>query len=142
MNTITLLIAGALAAASATLLPPPVTPSDRHALAGAAQFDAITAAIARGDAAAVSGYLDETVELALPGLDDIFTKQQATDKLRSFFGLNPPSGFARVHGGTSRGEVGAYLIGSLKSGGKTFRVYLYGVGDASPTIQEIRIEEE
>ena len=141
MYTHALLISAALASA----VPVTVTSPDAVVTASAAadvQFDAVTTAISRGDAAAVSTYLDETVELALPGLDDIFTKEQAAAKLKGFFGLNPPSGFSRVHGGTSRGEVGAYVIGSLKSGQKSFRVYLYGVGEARPTIQEIRIEEE
>ena len=146
MTLTTLLLSAALAIAApchASPLPKAVTPeatSPRAALP--AQFDAVTTAIARGDAAAVSAYLDKTVELALPGLDDIYTREQAAAKLKGFFGLHPPSGFSRVHGGTSRGEVGAYVIGSLKSGSKSFRVYLYGVGEAQPIIQEIRIEEE
>ena len=143
MSTLALLFSAALASAPAALpsSPPDDGGTERSAVA-AAQFDAVTAAIARGDAAALSTYLDETVELALPGLDDIYTKTQATDKLAGFFSLHPPTGFSRVHGGTSRGEVGAYVIGSLKSGAATYRVYLYGVGEARPTIQEIRIEEE
>ncbi len=106
------------------------------------QFDAVMAAIAKGDVASLSSYLDKTVELALPGIDDIFTKEQATAKLKSFFALNPPTGFARVHGGTSKGDVGAYVIGSLSCGEKRYRVYLYGTGDAAPKIQEIRIEKQ
>ena len=122
--------------------PAPPTPATTAPDRPTRQFDAVTTALAKGDVAALSKFLDNTVELALPGLDDIYTREQATAKLKGFFGLHPPTGFSRVHGGTSRGEVGAYVIGSLKSGNASFRVYLYGVGEATPTIQEIRIEEE
>ena len=148
MKLLALASAAVLAAAAPGLpteAPAPTTVPTAAVAAGyelTAQFDAVTTALAKGDVATLSKYLDSTVELALPGLDDIYTKDQAATKLRGFFGIHPPSGFARVHGGTSRGEVGAYVIGSLKSGSKSFRVYLYGVGEASPTIQEIRIEEE
>ena len=142
MTTLSLLLSLTLLSGPTPFSPPPPQPISPEATSPPTQFDAVTSAIARGDAAAISTYLDKTVELALPGLDDIYTREQATAKLKGFFGLHPPSGFSRVHGGTSRGEVGAYVIGSLKSGQKTFRVYLYGTGEVKPTIQEIRIEEE
>ena len=106
------------------------------------QFDAVTAAIGRGDVDALAAYLDSTVELALPGVDDIFTRAQAAAKLKAFFALHPPKSFTRVHGGTSKGDVGAYVIGSLVSAGDKYRVYVYGVGDATPRIQELRIEKQ
>ncbi len=106
------------------------------------QFDAVTAAIGRGDVEALGGFLDNTVELALPGIDDIFTKAQAKAKLKGFFALHPPKTFTRVHGGTSKGDVGAYVIGSLVSGDEKYRVYVYGIGDATPKIQELRIERQ
>lgn len=145
MNLLALASAALLAGVAPT--PPPAAPAPPVSTASPVatdlrQFDAVTKALARGDVPTLSRYLDSTVELALPGLDDIFTREQAADKLRGFFGAHPPSGFSRVHGGTSRGEIGAYVIGSLKAGDRSFRVYLYGVGEASPTIQEVRIEEE
>ncbi len=106
------------------------------------QFDAVTSAIAKGDVTSLATYLDRTVELALPGIDDIFTKDQAVNKLKGFFGLNPPTGFVRVHGGTSKGDIGAYVIGTLSCGTDKYRVYIYGTGDANPRIQEIRIEKQ
>ena len=106
------------------------------------QFDAVTAAIGKGDVEALSTFLDSTVELALPGVDDIFTKAQATAKLKTFFAQHPPKAFTRVHGGTSQGDAGAYVIGSLVSGEARFRVYVYGIGDAKPRIQELRIEAQ
>lgn len=106
------------------------------------QFEAVTAALAKGDAEAVSRHFDQTVELALPGLEDIFPKASAAAKLKGFFNLNPASGFTRVHGGTSRGEVGAYVIGTLNCSTGKFRVYLYGRGDGQILVQELRIERE
>lgn len=106
------------------------------------QFDGVTAAIAKGDVEALGTYLDQTVELALPGIDDIFTKAQALTKLKGFFALHPPKAFSRVHGGTSKGDIGAYVIGSLSSGSDKYRVYIYGIGEGTPKIQELRIEKE
>ncbi len=143
MNTL-FYLASLFSAPNLAATPAPIAPVEhsRSVTSDVTQFDAVTGAIARGDVASLSTYLDKTVELALPGIDDIFTKEQASAKLKGFFGLYPPTGFARVHGGTSRGDVGAYVIGTLNCGERKFRVYIYGIGDASPRIQEIRIEAQ
>lgn len=104
------------------------------------QLDVVVAALSKGDAKAVSSFFDHTVELVLPRVDDILPKAEAEKKLASFFEANPTKSFARVHGGTSTGEDGAYVIGTLTTENGAFRVYMYGRGSGTPTVQELRIE--
>lgn len=106
------------------------------------QLDAVIAALSSGDAQAVGTYFDKTVELVLPGVEDIVTKEKATAQLATFFTAHKPKSFTRVHGGTSTGEEGAYVIGTLFTESGKFRVYLYGKGSVTPIIQELRIEVE
>ncbi len=107
-----------------------------------AQLDAVVQAISQGDAAAVGSYFDATVELVLPGVEDILPKAKAQTQLANFFEAHPAKSFARVHGGTSTGEQGAYVIGTLTTSTGKWRVYVYGKGEGSPTVQELRIEPE
>ena len=105
-----------------------------------AKLDAVVAALSKGDAKSVSSFFDNTVELVLPGVDDILPKRAAERQLIAFFEANPAKAFARVHGGTSTGEDGAYVIGTLTTETGSFRVYLYGRGADTPIVQELRIE--
>lgn len=105
-----------------------------------AQLDAVIAALSKGDAIAVSAFFDNTVEMVLPGVDDILPKAEARKNLVAFFEAHPVKSFARVHGGTSTGEDGAYVIGTLTTENATFRVYVYGRGSSTPIVQELRIE--
>lgn len=105
------------------------------------QFDEVVSALSIGDAQTVSTYFDNTVELVLPEVDDILPKAAAKKKLEAFFEVNKANSFARVHGGSSTGEEGAYIIGTLTTETGNFRVYMYGRGGASPIVQELRIEE-
>lgn len=109
----------------------------------AAQLEAVTAALGKGDAARAAGYFDRTVEVVLPGLEDILARDAAERALATFFERHPARAFARVHGGTSAGREGAYVIGTLTSAaGATFRVYVYASGAGDVAVQELRIEEE
>lgn len=104
------------------------------------QLDAVVEALSKGDAVAIGSFFDNTVELVLPGVDDILPKAQARQKLATFFKAHPAQAFARVHEGTSTGEDGAYVIGTLTTESGTFRVYVYGRGPGTPLVQELRIE--
>ncbi|MFK8058166.1 MAG: DUF4783 domain-containing protein [Saprospiraceae bacterium] len=104
------------------------------------QLDAVVSALSKGDAKAVGVFFDQTVELVLPGVDDILPKADAEEKLAAFFLANPAQSFTRVHGGTSTGEDGSYVIGTLKTETRAYRVYIYARGTGTPTVQELRIE--
>lgn len=109
-----------------------------------AQLERVTAALGAGDADAAAEHFDRTVEVVLPGgVEDILAREAAAAALAAFFARHPPRSFARVHGGTSAGRDGSYVIGTLATaGGRSFRVYVYGSGAGAVKVQELRIEEE
>lgn len=85
----------------------------------------ISRALGAGDVATLDNYLDSEVELSVLGVDDFFSKAEATDQLQKFFAANPASKFAQIHTGTSPTTKAEYCIGNLDAGGKTFRVVIY-----------------
>ncbi len=107
------------------------------------QLDAVGQALATGDVPGVTRLLDETVELVLPGTSDIVSRGEAQRLLAGFFRSSPPQSFSRVHGGTSSGASGSYLIGTLVTEPASYRVYVYGLADGDGgVVQELRIEAE
>ena len=102
----------------------------------------ITKALSEGDAATLSNYLDNSVEITVLTAQNVYDKAQATKALGDFFAKNKPRSFNAVHQGSSKGSSSHYTIGDLASASGTYRVYLYykSVGE-KPIIQEIRIEK-
>ena len=102
----------------------------------------ITKALSEGDAATLSNYLDNSVEITVLASQNVYDKAQATKALGDFFAKNKPRSFNAVHQGSSKGSSSHYTIGDLASASGTYRVYLYykSVGE-KPVIQEIRIEK-
>ena len=103
---------------------------------------AISKALSEGDAATLSSYLDNSVELTILASQNVYNKTQATAVMSDFFAKNKPRAFNAVHQGSSKGSASHYTIGDLSSATGSYRVYLYykSVGD-KPVIQEIRIEK-
>ena len=102
----------------------------------------ITKALSEGDAATLSNYLDNSVEITVLTAQNVYDKAQATKALGDFFAKSKPRSFNAVHQGSSKGSSSHYTIGDLASASGTYRVYLYykSVGE-KPVIQEIRIEK-
>jgi hypothetical protein len=102
----------------------------------------VTKALSEGDAATLSNYLDNSVDLTLLDKQTVVDKATATTNLREFFSKNRPKSFNTVHQGSSKGADSHYTIGDLGASNGNFRVYLYykNVGE-KPVIQEIRIEK-
>ncbi len=99
-------------------------------------------ALTAGDAATLSRFFDETVEVSVLGQENIYSKAQAIEVVKNFFAKNHPKTFSQVHQGASKGKDSQYCIGDLTTtGGASFRVYIYfkAVGDAS-VIQELRFD--
>ena len=109
---------------------------------GPMQLEPVVAALQAGDAAAVGRHLDETVELVLPEGEDILPRDRAVERLKGFFSRHAVRSFARVHGGTSRGAGGTYVIGTLACDEGDYRVYVYARGEGDLRVQELRIEAE
>lgn len=109
----------------------------------AGQLDTITQAMGAGDVATLSKYMDETVEIALPGNEDSYQKTKALELLKGFFGKNTPKAFSLAHQGSSKGSDSLYCIGNLATINGTFRVYIYLHADEDEyLIQELRIDKE
>ncbi|MEZ4981263.1 MAG: DUF4783 domain-containing protein [Saprospiraceae bacterium] len=60
---------------------------------------AITRAISSGDAAALGQFFDETVEIATPDSEDMYSKSDAIQKVRQFFNSAKPQSFSQVRKG-------------------------------------------
>ena len=109
----------------------------------ALNIDTINKAISSGDADTLGKYFDESVELSILDEEDIYSKAEAVTKVKSFFAKHQPSGFSKVHEGTSKGNDSRYSIGNLKAGGGSFRVYVYTKEAGSGVvIQELRFDRE
>ena len=100
-------------------------------------------AIRSGDARQVSVYFGNTIDLTLLNQEDIYSKAQAEQILRDFFGKNSPKSFSLVHKGSSQ-EGTLYGIGTLiASNAKTYRVSFYMKSvNGKNSLLELRIESE
>lgn len=96
-------------------------------------------ALSRGDAAGLSAFFSDNVELVIGGTNDVFSKQQATGIVTDFFRRNKVSGFQVLHRGAK--DNSAFSIATMTAGNGTFRVYVLVRRTASDQlIQQLRIE--
>jgi hypothetical protein len=106
-------------------------------------LDAISKALGTGDAATLSNYFDQNVEVCVLDSEEVYPKTQAIQIVRDFFGKNKPKSYAQVHQGASTGKASQYTIGKLTTATGVFRVYVYlKVSGSSTLIQEIRFDKE
>ena len=106
-------------------------------------FTDISNAIRSGEAKAITNFCGNTVNLTILNQEDVYSKTQAEQVLKSFFSKNTPRSFTIVHRGGSK-EGSKYAIGSMvTSQGVKFRVYLlFKLTSSGETLQEIRFEKE
>ena len=106
-------------------------------------LDDIATAIRKGNAKGLSAHFDSMVELKVDKKEGTYSKAQAEQIVKDFFGQYPPTSFSFVHDGPSAGKNASYAIGKYVSGSKKFRtsVYLRKKGDQM-VIQEISFEHE
>ncbi len=103
----------------------------------------ISQAISKGDVATLSKFFDSSVEISILEDEDIYDKAQAVAIVNNFFKSNQPQSFSEVHKGTSKGNDSHYVIGNLKAGSSTYRVYLYMKENKGKyLIQELRFDRE
>lgn len=115
--------------------------SPAFSAAPAQNIDAITRAINDGDAATLGKYFDKMVEIAILDDEMTYSKSDAIQKVKSFFGQSRPTNFRKVHEGTSKGRDSQYCIGNLSSSAGTYRVYIYlSLENGSALIQELRFD--
>ena len=80
---------------------------------------AMVAAFRAGNADKVSAYFSDKVDLAIDGKEDLYSKSQAEQILKTFFSEHQPSDFKVIHKGKS--GQSEYFIGELIAD-KKFRV--------------------
>jgi hypothetical protein len=102
-------------------------------------IDEVIGALRSGDAAGLSKYFDDNVELTLPVKSDSYSKAQAEVILKDFFNNNGVKGFELKHKGDSPG--GHYCIGTLQTKSGNFRahVFMKSKGDKE-VVKEIRFQ--
>lgn len=99
----------------------------------------ITNALSRGDASAISPFLNENVELVVGSVNDVFSRRQATGILADFFRRNRVSAYQLIHRGVK--ENSSFSIGSMRAGTNNYRVYvLVRTTNNQQLIQQLRIE--
>lgn len=104
---------------------------------------AITQAINAGDANALGQFFDQSVEIGVPGKENIYSRAQAIGIVKDFFAQNAPKSFAQVHQAASKGSDSQYIIGNLVTASGTFRVYVYmSVAGGKHIIQELRFDKQ
>lgn len=101
----------------------------------------IEAAMASGDAKALSVYFTDNIDLLVLETDDVYSRQQAEIIVQRFFTDHPPVGYENKHRGKSR-TADSYQIGKLttKSGNFRITVFVRREGDQTQ-IRQLRIEQ-
>ena len=83
----------------------------------------IKLSIQSGDASTLAEYFNSSIDIVLPGTDNAFSKNQATQVMKDFFTKYPPKSFCIDHMGTSN-DGSIYIIGTYNSTSATFSTYL------------------
>jgi hypothetical protein len=113
-----------------------------QASAQQAELGQVAQAIKTGNARALAGWFDNTVEVTILRQEGSYSKAQAEGVVKDFFAKHRPTAFEIIHKGDSGGNA-KYAIGKLSTSAGTFRTYLYVKqrGDGL-LIQQLRFEED
>ncbi len=99
----------------------------------------IISALDEGNSSDINSFLGANVELVIGNKNDVFSKQQASGIINDFFRTNKVSSFQVIHKGNK--DAASFAIGTLKTSGGNFRVYVLTRKQGStPLIQQLRIE--
>lgn len=90
--------------------------ASQHSFAQDVIFDPIKDVIKTGSAKEMSKYLNQSIEINIEGNVNTYSKAQAEFVFRDFFKKHPPTSFAIVHKGASKGgqqfAIGRYISNS------------------------------
>ncbi len=113
------------------------TPED-----GFAVFSSITKYLASGDAASLSTWFADNLDVTIISSSRNCSKKQAREILRSFFQANTPRSFQMTHRASESNKK--YMIGLLNAGGELFQVTIYATSFAGEPykIQQINISRQ
>lgn len=79
-----------------------------------AQKEEVIQVLKQGNAEKLAQYFDATVDIALPGKNNNYSKRQAEMVIKDFFQLHKVNGFELQHSGGNAGSV--FFIGTLLTG--------------------------
>jgi hypothetical protein len=98
-------------------------------------------ALKTGNSLQLSKYFNTSIELAIPGKEDIYSSKQAELIIKDFFAKHAPSNFIVLHKGGKEGSQ--YAIGNLTTSTGNFRVtLLIKMKEGKPFIHQLRFEQE
>lgn len=102
----------------------------------------VVEAVKQGDISKLSPFLNDKIEMVLPGEAGIFSKEQAHFILRNFFNDNKVTSFRILHHGTRQNAT--FAIGEYKCTNEQFRMYFLvkTTEDGKSLIHQIRIEKQ
>jgi antitoxin component YwqK of YwqJK toxin-antitoxin module len=103
-------------------------------------FAEVIKAIRSGNSIEISKYLDNTVEITLPGKSNSYSKSQAEVVLHDFFANNLVKDFEILHQSEKSGSQ--YYIGNLKTSNGIFRTTIFMKQKGGrDVLQELRFEK-
>jgi len=101
----------------------------------------LTEALKTGNSSMLSQHFNSSIEMAIPGQDDIYSKQQAELIAKDFFAKHVPKDFVLLHQGGKEGSQ--YAIGRLITNNGDFRItLLIKLREDTPFIHQLRFELE
>jgi hypothetical protein len=101
---------------------------------------ALIEAFKSGNSIELAKFFNSSIELAFPGQEEIYSKQQAELIVKDFFAKHVPTNFVILHKG---GKEVQYAIGNLKTASQNYRVTLQiKIRENKPYIHQLRFEEE
>ena len=105
-------------------------------------FSSITKYLALGDAASLSSWFADNLEVTVISSNRNCSRKQAQEILRSFFDANTPRSFQPTHKASEGNKK--YMIGLLNAGGELFQVTIYATSSAGDTykIQQLNISRQ
>ena len=92
------------------------------------------------DTEGIISMADMEIDLCLLDDQNIYNRDEAKQKLRSFFTAHQPVSCEAVHTGKSKERKSAYILGKMKTNdGSVYRVFVYA--NARNKLMELRIDE-
>lgn len=109
---------------------------------GFAVFSSITKYMAAGDAASLSSWFADNLDVTIISSSRNCSRKQAREILRSFFEANTPRSFTVTHKASEANKK--YMIGQLNAGGELFQVTIYATSSSGDPykIQQLNISRQ
>ena len=109
---------------------------------GFSVFTSITKYLAAGDAASLSSWFADNLDVTVISSTRNCSRNQARQILRTFFGTYTPRSFEVTHKASESNKK--YMIGLLNAGGELFEVTIYATASAGDTykIQQLSITRQ